>query len=147
MSGRVAASSWSCSTSSRDIAVEYGPTTCAAQPIKVNPTTSRMSSRMARTESLRRRLGCVEISARQVRGFPVHSHLDPGAAAWMIVENKFFERRRIELAIRAELERDARFAVGLARSVDPELVRFAFGGAHNRIENGRYQKGERHEDQ
>src|SRR5215471_14239237 len=80
------------------------------------------------------RLG-VEISARQMGRFPIHSHLDPGPAAWMIKENKFFERRRIELAIRAELERDARFAVGLARSVDPELVRFAFGGAHNRIEN------------
>src|SRR5437016_9410162 len=65
----------------------------------------------------------------------------------MIKENEFFERRGIEFAIRAKFQRDFRFSVRLARSVDAELIGFALGHASDRVDNRRHQKSERHEDQ
>ena len=56
-----------------------------------------------RERSVSRRFGRVEISAGQVRRFPVHRHLNPGAAARVIEENKFFKWTRIEFSISAQL--------------------------------------------
>jgi hypothetical protein len=58
--------------------------------------------------------GRVQVWAGQVRGFPVHCHLDSGSAAGMIEENKFFERTWIEFAIGAEFQCDFRFTVRFA---------------------------------
>ena len=52
----------------------------------------------------------------------------------MIVKNEFLDRRRVELAIGAELKRYLCHPVGLSRGVDPESVRFAFRNAHYRVD-------------
>ena len=59
-------------------------------------------TKFRRERSLGRRFRCVEISGGQVRGFPIHRHPDPGAAAGVIEENEFLERTWIEFAIRGE---------------------------------------------
>src|SRR5881392_2911186 len=95
---------------------------------------------MALKRSFCRWFGRVEISGWQMRGFPIHRHLNPGAAAGVIEENECFERTWIEFAIGAEFQRDLRLAIRFARRIDAELVGFAFGYSRDRVENRRHKK-------
>src|SRR2546423_6376 len=76
----------------------------------------------------------------KMRGFPIHRHPNPGAAARMIEENEFFDRTWIELAIGAEFQRHLRHPVRLARRVDTESIRFAFRHANGGIPDWREKK-------
>ena len=40
----------------------------------------------------------------QLRGFPIHGHANPGATAWMIEKDKFFDWSRIKLSILTKFE-------------------------------------------
>jgi hypothetical protein len=40
-------------------------------------------------------------ASRQMRGFPIHRHPNPGAATGVIEEDEFFHGRRVEFAILA----------------------------------------------
>src|SRR4030095_6802366 len=55
----------------------------------------------------------------------------------MIVKDEFLERRRVELAIGAELKRHLRHPIGLTSGVDSKSVRFALREAHHSVEQRR----------
>src|SRR3954463_12065914 len=68
---------------------------------------------------------------------PIHRHANPCAAAGMIVENEFLERRWVELAIGAEFQRHFCHSIGLTCGIDPESIRFTLGDAHDGVEQWR----------
>ena len=67
----------------------------------------------------------------------------PEAEPEDLEEDEFLERRGIKFAIRAEFQRNFGHSVRLARSVDPELIGFAFGDAHRAVEDRRHHKCKR----
>src|SRR5207248_8295132 len=68
--------------------------------------------------------GCARFAGRQIRRFPIHRHPNPGTAAWMVEEDEFLERRRIEFAISAQLQRDFGHAIRFSSGVDSKSVGF-----------------------
>src|SRR5438309_3478026 len=87
----------------------------------------------------RRGPACLRRSAPLLRvlGLPAHRGADARAAARMIVEEEFLERRRLQLAILGELQRDLREAVRLGRGVEAVQVRLVFLDPDERVQRGR----------
>src|SRR6266508_2152470 len=52
----------------------------------------------------------------------------------MVEKDEFFQRCRVEFAVSTEFERHLCHAIGLARSVDSESIRFSFCDAYHCVE-------------
>ena len=75
---------------------------------------------------LRRHRAGLDVRVVQVLFLPDHHHVDAVAARRVIEEHELFERRRIELAVFAQMQRGLGEAVRLARGIDAENVRLRF---------------------
>src|SRR5437588_8824462 len=85
-------------------------------------------------------LQLLRAARRQMRRLPIHRHTNAGPAARVIEENKFFHRRRVQLAIGAELERNLRHTVRFPRSIEPEDVGLGFRHPGHSITERRGEK-------
>src|SRR5439155_13745476 len=79
--------------------------------------------------------------------FPIHRHPNPGAATWVIEEDEFLERCRIEFAISAQLKCDFGHATRLSSGVDSKSVGFPLGDTHDGVQKWRQDKNECAQDQ
>ena len=90
---------------------------------------------------------CGSFSSGQMRGLPIHGHADTGAPAGMIEKDEFLERRRIEFAISAQLQRDFGHAIRFPSGVDSKSVGFPLGDAHDSVQKWSQDKNECAQDQ
>src|SRR2546423_15002097 len=82
-----------------------------------------------------------------MRSLTNHRHPEQIASARMIEKYELFDGARIELAIFAELQRDLRHPVRLARRIDAKGVGFSFGHPHSGIDHGGQEEKHRGKDQ
>ena len=73
---------------------------------------------------------------------PAHHHGDAAAAGRMVIQYRFFQWPRIELAIIRQLQHQGGKSIGLAQRIDPEQVGLAFHAADNRIAHRQGQEQE-----